>query len=115
MSLDLSYNRITSLAEMTDVLSKLPKLRTLTLIGNPVSVSCSETTRENCTCTVMACSNPDLLYCQVLSVYRPFVISTVPQLTHLDEVQILADDHTLCSNFSSSIGTLYKLNGSCAG
>lgn len=37
--------------------------------------------------------------------YRAYIISAIPHLTYLDEVQILSDDRTLCSNFSLSVGT----------
>jgi Leucine-rich repeat (LRR) protein len=79
LSLDLSYNHLISLTETTKVLSKLPKLRTLSLMENPLAL---------------------------VAAYRPYVISLFPQLTYFDEVQILSDDHSFCKNFSSYVGTV---------
>ena len=100
LSLDLSYNHITSLSETMNVLSKLPKLRTLSLMGNPLAVSCGVILYVRFVVT----SGCVLL--QLVAAYRPYVISVVPQLTYFDEVQILSDDHTFCKNFSLSLGTV---------
>lgn len=76
ISLDLSYNNITSLDPLTTNLRSSSSLRHLSLEGNP---------------------------CSLLPMYRPRVISELPDLQMLDDVAIssIADDINECLKVSA--------------
>ncbi|XP_065831534.1 leucine-rich repeat-containing protein 43-like [Oscarella lobularis] len=76
LSLDLSFNHLTSLPEVVLALSSLAKLRNLVLQGNPVSL---------------------------VPAYRPYVIEKLSSLTVLDDVRIIPDDRRVCENLCDNI------------
>ncbi|KAI9004215.1 hypothetical protein BC832DRAFT_621559 [Gaertneriomyces semiglobifer] len=65
LSLDLSWNALSSLDDTLDVLEQLPRLKLLTLVGNPISL---------------------------LLNYRRHVVVRLPKLLSFDDVEVLAEE-----------------------